>query len=359
MQKRCLVFSGHMLITPQSLYESTQALLSKGCKSVLICGGDLDFMAGRCVDYYSDGTRSIALSSARLNVLNVASKKAILGSALASALALEYVLEDAFVIAKAYLSGYLKEANKENFCAYSRAWPDLKEDFPAWVNLECDIDDELTLRGASDLDFPSCNTLNLGLYAVMDSLFWLEKVLKCGVKTVQLRIKDKKPEQVEEQIKQAILLANSFDARLFINDYWQLAIKHGAYGVHLGQQDIDSADLRLISRAGLRLGLSTHGYAEILRAQQFNPSYIALGHVFATQTKDMPSAPQGLTRLKQYVDLLSGTPTVAIGGINLTRAPAVYQTGVGSVAVVSAITGASDVADVVQQFKQMQRSSLC
>ncbi|WP_268581597.1 thiamine phosphate synthase, partial [Escherichia coli] len=95
---------------------------------------------------------------------------------------------------------------------------------------------------------------------------------------------------------------------------WRLAIKHGAYGVHLGQEDLDTTDLAAIHRAGLRLGVSTHDDAELARALAVKPSYIALGHIFPTQTKDMPSAPQGLAELKRHIAGLADYPTVAIGG---------------------------------------------
>ena len=111
--------------------------------------------------------------------------------------------------------------------------------------------------------------------------------------------------------------------------------------------------MHLIADAGLRLGLSTHGYYEILRAEQLRPSYIALGHIFATKTKEMPSEPQGLTRLAQYAQLLGDIPTVAIGGINLQRAAAVCQTGVGSIAVVTAITQAKDVQASIAEFERV------
>ena len=122
---------------------------------------------------------------------------------------------------------------------------------------------------------------------------WIARLLEAGVTTIQLRIKDLPDEQVEEDIAAAIALGRRYQARLFINDYWRLAIKHGAYGVHLGQEDLDTTDLAAIHRAGLRLGVSTHDDAELARALAVKPSYIALGHIFPTQTKDMPSAPQG------------------------------------------------------------------
>ncbi|MCT4700356.1 thiamine phosphate synthase [Enterobacteriaceae bacterium H20N1] len=182
----------------------------------------------------------------------------------------------------------------------------------------------------------------LGLYPVVDSVEWIARLLEAGVRTLQLRIKDKPDEEVEADVVAAIKLGQRFEARLFINDYWQLAIKHRAYGVHLGQEDLDVANLDAIHDAGLRLGLSTHDNMEMDRALAARPSYIALGHVFPTQTKQMPSSPQGLEQLAAHVKTLGDYPTVAIGGISIDRVPAVLATGVGSVAVVSAITQAAD-----------------
>ncbi|RNM21393.1 thiamine phosphate synthase [Dickeya undicola] len=190
--------------------------------------------------------------------------------------------------------------------------------------------------------FPATDA-RLGLYPVVDSVEWIERLLAVGVRTIQLRIKDQPEEQAEPDIIRAIALGRRYQARLFINDYWQLAVKHRAYGVHLGQEDLDTADLNAIRAAGLRLGVSTHDDAELARAVAISPSYIALGHIFPTQTKAMPSAPQGLTELARHIRALDGRfPTVAIGGISIDRAPAVLETGVSSIAVVSAITQAAD-----------------
>ncbi|MCW2097675.1 thiamine phosphate synthase [Lelliottia amnigena] len=195
--------------------------------------------------------------------------------------------------------------------------------------------------------------LRLGLYPVVDSVEWIERLLKAGVKTLQLRIKDKRDEEVESDVIAAIELGRRFNARLFINDYWQLAIKHQAYGVHLGQEDLETTDLSAIREAGLRLGVSTHDDMEIDVALAARPSYIALGHVFPTQTKQMPSAPQGLAQLARHIARLGDYPTVAIGGISLARAPAVLGTGVGSIAVVSAITQAADWQAATEQLLQL------
>jgi thiamine-phosphate pyrophosphorylase len=198
-------------------------------------------------------------------------------------------------------------------------------------------------------DFPPV-PFRLGLYPVVDSVEWIARLLDAGVRTLQLRIKDKRDEEVEEDVMAAIALARRYNARLFINDYWRLAIKHQAYGVHLGQEDLATTDLTAIRQAGLRLGLSTHDDMEIDVALAARPSYIALGHVFPTLTKQMPSAPQGLATLTRHVSRLGDYPTVAIGGISLARAPEVLATGVGSIAVVSAITQADEWQQATRQL---------
>ncbi|WOZ77253.1 thiamine phosphate synthase [Kosakonia sacchari] len=201
-------------------------------------------------------------------------------------------------------------------------------------------------------DFPPV-PLRLGLYPVVDSVEWIARLLEAGVRTLQLRIKDKRDEEVEADVVAAIALGRRVNARLFINDYWRLAIKHQAYGVHLGQEDLETTDLSAIRAAGLRLGVSTHDDMEIDVALAARPSYIALGHVFPTQTKQMPSAPQGLEQLARHIARLEDYPTVAIGGISLARAPAVLATGVGSIAVVSAITQADDWQQATHQLLQL------
>lgn len=201
-------------------------------------------------------------------------------------------------------------------------------------------------------DFPPVPR-RLGLYPVVDSVEWIARLLDAGARTLQLRIKDKRDEEVEADVIRAITLGRQYRARLFINDYWRLAVKHGAYGVHLGQEDLQTTDLNAIREAGLRLGVSTHDNMEMDVALAAKPSYIALGHVFPTQTKQMPSAPQGVQQLAAHVARLGDYPTVAIGGISIARAPEVLATGVSSIAVVSAITQAPDWQLATAQLLEM------
>ncbi|OCH09844.1 thiamine-phosphate diphosphorylase [Aliivibrio fischeri] len=198
--------------------------------------------------------------------------------------------------------------------------------------------------------FPNIDKSKFGLYPVVDDVSWIEKLLKLDVKTIQLRIKNPEQADLEQQVIKAIRLGREYDAQVFINDYWQLAIKHKAFGIHLGQEDIEVADLQAIAEANICLGLSTHDDSELLKVKALNPSYLALGHIFPTPTKEMPSQPQGLTNLAKNQQLAGDIPTVAIGGIDLSVANDVWQTGVDSIAVVRAITEVEDTEQAVAKF---------
>lgn len=191
------------------------------------------------------------------------------------------------------------------------------------------------------------------LYPVVDHVNWIARLLALGIKTVQLRIKDEHQPDLEKQIIEAIRLGREYKAQVFINDYWPLALKHHAYGVHLGQEDLDSADLDALKTANIRLGVSTRTARELQRGLAIQPSYIAIGHIFPTPTKQMPTSPQGVATLTEHINTVAGRfPTVAIGGIDLSNVAAVWQSGVSSVAVVRAITQASDVEQAVTAFAE-------
>ena len=168
---------------------------------------------------------------------------------------------------------------------------------------------------------------------------------RAGVPTVQLRFKSDDQNAIRNEVAAAVQAVQGTKALLFINDHWQAAIDAGAYGIHVGQEDLDAlqgAQLNAIRASGLRLGVSTHGYAEMVRAHAVQPSYIALGAVFPTTLKKMETAPQGVARLQAYVRLMQQYPLVAIGGIAAEQFPAILATGVGSVAVVRALVNAPE-----------------
>lgn len=127
-------------------------------------------------------------------------------------------------------------------------------------------------------------------------------------------------------------------AQLVVNDYWQAAIDLGCSYIHLGQEDLDQADLPAIRRVGLRIGLSTHDDAELDRALGLQPDYIALGPIYPTVLKAMRFSPQGLDKLGVWKRRVGSTPLVGIGGVTLERAPGVLKAGADVAAVVTDIT---------------------
>ena len=191
----------------------------------------------------------------------------------------------------------------------------------------------------------SSPTSPLGFYPVVPTADWVQRLLGWGVRTVQLRIKaaDHSPREIDAQVQAAIAAGRAVPgAQIFINDHWKLALTHGAYGVHLGQEDMSVADLATLRRAGMRLGLSTHTPGELARAHAVQPSYLAIGPIYPTTLKVMPYAPVGLAQLTRWAPLAAPYPVVAIGGISLARLPDVLACGVNGVAVVSAVTLADD-----------------
>ena len=175
-------------------------------------------------------------------------------------------------------------------------------------------------------------------YPIFDSADWLERMLPLGVRLVQLRVKDRSERETGREIARAKTLCAQADCVLVVNDYWRLAIEEGCDFVHLGQEDLDGADLPAIRKAGLRLGVSSHDEAELERALATQPDYVALGPVYPTILKAMHWGPQGLDRVTQWKSRLGRIPLVGIGGISLDRAPGVFEAGADIVAAVTDIT---------------------
>jgi thiamine-phosphate diphosphorylase len=183
--------------------------------------------------------------------------------------------------------------------------------------------------------FPPCDDKPLGIYPIVDRARKLKPLYECGITTAQLRVKDLSGSELEDEVVYAIELSRQYNVRFFLNDYWQLAIKHQAYGVHLGQEDIQECDIQAIHSANLRLGISSHTPKEIEIALGFEPSYLAIGPIFEPISKKMAYDNVGVERLKQwssYVDY----PIVAIGGITQENISEVVGNASG-IAMISAV----------------------
>jgi hydroxymethylpyrimidine kinase/phosphomethylpyrimidine kinase/thiamine-phosphate diphosphorylase len=383
-------------LNPKSIHNAevlATKILQLGCKAVIIKGGHTDsdntedteknnLAKTHCIDICLQSlslSALISLQSPKINTNYSHGGGCSFASALASFLAHGYLLRDAFTLTKAFINqglslsadissgnnqgkgksqnnlevnnSSINNANNENYYgAFQQgSWPTKLRYFP---NVISPLYQQVKLSP----NFPSLGLTvseKLGLYPVVDSLSWLECLLPLNLNIIQLRIKSDNNAELDLLIEKAVTLASNYNCRLFINDHWQLAIKYGAYGVHIGQEDLNSADLKAIAKSGLRLGISTHGCYEFLLAKQLQPSYLAIGAIFATNTKDMTGQIQGLTNLRQILALADDIPVVAIGGINQQRLEQVWRTGVSAVAVVTAITEAEQPVLVTQTMQAL------
>ena len=317
-------------------------LRALGAQSVAITGGDAPDAAPltpQSRDWLDTPLAQGWAVLPRINTRHTHGTGCTLASATAAALAQGHVPVDALLLAKALTAQALANGHAAG------AGPG-----PVWVQpgLPITVDQlpDFSLPGQPWTPPPGFPVLQgaaaqLGLYAVVDSLAWLRRVLAAGVRTVQLRIKDPATPGLDEAIHTSVALARAAGAQLYINDHWQLALQAGAHGVHLGQEDLATADLPALARAGLHLGVSTHSVWEVCRAWALRPSYIACGPIHATTSKAMPWQPQGLGNLAFWSQLLP-TPVVAIGGMTTERAHDAAAQGARGVALITAITQSPD-----------------
>ncbi|MDP2819738.1 MAG: thiamine phosphate synthase [Polaromonas sp.] len=326
------------LATRDTVEQAAKALRAWACQAVVITGGD-------DADYADTPHASGWLDLPGLAAPPSTDTGTVFATSAAAALARGFVAIEAIILAKMARADALRHGAaadplqpRADFAQHSGNLPHF--------NLPVST----TVSG-----FAALSNADLGLYAVVDSAAWVERVVAAGVHTVQLRIKDaERPEQrehVRQQVRQSIAAAVAAGAQLFINDHWHIAIEEGAYGVHLGQEDLHIADLAAIAKAGLRLGISTHAYWEVCRAWALQPSYIACGPIHPTQAKAMPWIPQGNDNLAYWCKLLP-TPVVGIAGMDVARTEQAAQCGVAGVAVISAITAAASPETAITQLQQ-------
>ena len=188
------------------------------------------------------------------------------------------------------------------------------------------------------------------VYPIVDSAAWIARLAPHGVRLVQLRIKEAPEAAVRAEILAARAYCSSAGVQLVVNDYWQLALASGCDFVHLGQGDLDGADVPALRRAGVRLGISTHDERELERALALRPAYVALGPVYPTLLKVMPWRPQGLARLGEWRRRIGALPLVAIGGLTPERLAGVFAAGADVAAVVTDIVRAAQPEARVRQW---------
>lgn len=335
---------GRAIESPEDIECAAADLLTTGANSVLIKGGHRNQPLSR--DYWTDGVSSVWLVSETKMTLNTHGTGCTLSSAAASFTALGYDLRDAVTLSKAYINQGMRRAEplgKGRGPLFHGGLPDHPDDLP-WA---ADSIESAVKRPA----FPALDEGPIGLYPIVDTAEWVQRLAPYGLQYIQLRIKDPAGRDVAGEVRRAAETARAAGVKLIVNDYWKLAIEHEAYGVHLGQDDLDTADLDAIYGAGLRLGVSTHSYGEIARAWTVSPSYMAIGTVFESPSKSFAHHPLGVEAFRRMRKLVPA-PVVAIGGITHDAAPELIAAGADGVAVISNITCATDLGGRMDQWRR-------
>jgi hydroxymethylpyrimidine kinase/phosphomethylpyrimidine kinase/thiamine-phosphate diphosphorylase len=325
---------------------AAQQLIDRGVQNVLIKGGHTfdgadisshDF----CRDYFANKEQSFWLSHAKQDQPNNHGTGCSLASAIASFVAQEYSLSDSLVLANRFIQQGLRLAAPQGKGA-GPVWQAPLENHPTDL---CDLIKSSQYFEASHLTQHFLKADRLGLYAIVDNLIDLERLITEGIDTLQWRDKhittNSYKSDKKENLKQAIKYCQQSNTPLYINDDWQLALEFNAYGVHLGQEDlalIQQDDLKRMQKQGLRLGISCHNETELAYAHSLKPSYLAFGPVFPTHSKIVAHSPLGLNKLREWQKCYGKLyPTTCIGGISPDNMQQVLTTGITSVAVISAL----------------------
>lgn len=324
----------HKLASALDVERAVAQLADLGARDVLILGFSPD--SSWCYHFWMGQQECLWLSQACPFIASP-QFKTIYATSLGAFLALKFSRLDAITLATMYTNQAVRCGASDLFIG---TFPESQTDIPYLSN------EPVTLQPQ-----PFAPSPKLGLYPIVDDLYWVEFLLKAGVRTIQLRIKGR-PQDLSRTITEAIKLANNYQALLFINDHWELALQLGAKAVHLGQEDLLHADLHALRQQGIILGVSTYSYAEVAKAHAVNPSYIAIGPIYETQSKDLAVSAQGIEGLKRWCRTLN-YPLVAIGGISAARAKAVAATGVAGIALISAITQAEDPSQATRHLLEI------
>jgi len=395
-----LIKGGHSLLEEQGKVPHDEAISSKGEDNVSVgYAQDYLLMSNEMAEEgkpekdrarLCDGSRGVWLRSDRYDTIHTHGTGCTLSSAIATAWAMgqrEREEEDAGSTKKEEKVGALSSMHLVDACCIAKAYvtagiargaqlgkgpgpvvhtgfPNSYKHFPT-IALAAGSASTLAFRSMQSYHnansaSTSSSAVTLGrILPIVDTVEWIERLVSTsGITDIQLRFKDTTDyATILDRIKRAQTLCKSKGVRLWINDYWKAAIEAGdCYGVHLGQEDLascaDAGGFDSIRSAGLAFGISTHSYSELAAALGVRPSYISLGPVFATVSKDVKFDPQGLESVRQFRSLIPPEiPLVAIGGIgNAAVARFVRGAGAECVAVIGAVTKAEDVDKAVEDL---------
>jgi thiamine-phosphate pyrophosphorylase len=197
------------------------------------------------------------------------------------------------------------------------------------------------------LDVTLCHERRLEPLAVLDAF------LAGGARLIQLRDKTSSSAARLALADAAVARAHPAGAVLIVNDRADIAVMSGADGVHVGQDDLAVEEVRALLGPDAIVGISTHDRGQVDAAAKTSATYIAVGPIYGTATKDTGYSARGLDLVGYAAERRA---VVAIGGITLERAPDVIAAGAAAVAVISDLLR-EDPAEMVRRFRRRLRAA--
>ena len=175
---------------------------------------------------------------------------------------------------------------------------------------------------------------------------------EAGVQMIQYRNKQGGRRQALREIEEMVSSVKDAKVSFLVNDRTDYALAGGADGVHLGRDDLPIEAARSLLGDKRIIGGTSATLEEALQVEQQGADYVALGHIFETETKKKDYPPRGLDTLRKVCDALA-VPVVAIGGITLRSAPRVLEAGADIIAVSSAICTAENPSREAKNFVRL------
>ncbi|POB09526.1 thiamine phosphate synthase [Sulfobacillus sp. hq2] len=202
--------------------------------------------------------------------------------------------------------------------------------------------------------------MDLSLHVLVDPFALSEESLRSGVQAialggatvVQMRSKDRSTRELIDGGRMLKELCQKYGLAFIVNDRVDVALALGADGVHVGQDDMPVSMVRTLA-SQLTVGLSVSSLQEVLAAEASPPDYFGMGPVFATASKSDAGPAVGTSKLREWTRVAQAmAPVVAIGGISLENAGAVWQCGVNGIAVISAVWQAADKQEACRRLRE-------
>ncbi len=182
----------------------------------------------------------------------------------------------------------------------------------------------------------------------------VESAVLSGVSMIQIREKQLSAKLVFELAAKAAAITNNSNTKLLVNDRADIARAAGADGVHLTSQSIPAQIVRRDFGADFIVGVSAHSRAEVETAKRAGADFATFSPIYATPSKAVYGAPQGVAKLREIVQAVEDFPVIALGGIEASNFGEVLKTGAAGIGAIRFLSDAEDLKKIIQNIENYE-----